>query len=154
MTYESGRNIGELPKDLHRLGKALARGSDFKAIADAAMNCPGLKKAIEDCICSQVNDECKRLCSKKDASLLRSATKDSIFNFSWETVGIELAEQSTSPSSPALSFGGSKITFPKQGYRKIPWCLCSNGDIAENPRQRNELGVVRYQHDSQGWKNF
>ena len=94
MTYESDfRKIGELPKDLHRLGKALSRGSDFKAIADAAMNCPGLKKAIEDCICSQVNDECKRLCSKKDASLLRSATKDSIFNFSWETVGIELADK-------------------------------------------------------------
>ena len=86
MTYESGRKTGELPKDLHRLGKALARGSDFKTIAGAAMNCPGLKKAIEDYICSEVNDECKKLCSKKDASLLRSATKDRIFNFSWETV--------------------------------------------------------------------
>lgn len=27
VTYESGRKTGELPKDLHRLGKALARGS-------------------------------------------------------------------------------------------------------------------------------
>ena len=71
----------------------MARGSDFKAIADAAMNCLGLKKAIEDRICSLVNDECKKLCSKKDASLLRSATKDSIFNFSWETVGKELADK-------------------------------------------------------------
>lgn len=40
VTYESGRKTGELPKILHRLGKALARGSDFKAIAGAAMNCP------------------------------------------------------------------------------------------------------------------
>ena len=79
MTYESGRKIGELPKDLHQLGKALACGSDLKTIAGPAMNCPGLKKAIEAYICSDVNDECKKLCSKKDASVLRSATKDSIF---------------------------------------------------------------------------
>ena len=71
----------------------MACGSDFKAIAEAAMNCPGLKKAIEDCICSEVNDECKKLCSKRDASLLRLATKDSILNFSWETVGKELADK-------------------------------------------------------------
>lgn len=93
MTYESGRKTGELPKDLHWLGKALACGSDFKTIAGAAMNCPGLKKAIEDYICLEVNDKCKKLCSKKDASLLRSATKDSIFNFSWETVVKELADK-------------------------------------------------------------
>ena len=92
MTYETGRKTGELPKDLHRLGKALARGGDFKAIADAAMNCPGLKKAIEDRICALINDKCKKLCSK-DASLLQSPTKDSIFNFSWETVGKELADK-------------------------------------------------------------
>ena len=88
VTYKSERKTGELPKDLHQLEKVLARGSDFKAIADTAMNCLGLKKAIEDHICSLVNDECKKFCSKKDASLLRSATKESIFNFfvgnSWE----------------------------------------------------------------------
>ena len=93
MTYKTGRKTGELPKDLHRLGKALASRSDFKAITDAAMNCPGLKKAIEDRICLLINDKCKKLCSKKDASLLRLATKDSIFNFSWETVGKELADK-------------------------------------------------------------
>ena len=70
VTYKTGRKTGEFPKHLHRLGKALARGSDFKAIADAAMNCPGLKKAIEDRICSLINDKCEKLCSKKDASLL------------------------------------------------------------------------------------
>ena len=57
------------------------------------MNCPGLKKAIEDYICSEVNDKCKKLCSKKDASLLPSATKDSIFNFSRETVNKELPDK-------------------------------------------------------------
>ena len=93
MTYELGKKTGELPKDLHWLRKALARRSNFKAIADAAMNCPGLKKAIEDRICSEVNDECKKLCSKKDASLLRLATKDSIFNFSLETVWQELNDK-------------------------------------------------------------
>ena len=69
LTYESGRKTGELLKDLHRLGKALARGSDFKTILGAAMNCPGLKRAIEDFICSEVNGELKKVCSKKAASL-------------------------------------------------------------------------------------
>lgn len=93
MTYESGRKIGELPKDLHRLGKALARGSNFKAIADAAMDCPGLKEAIEDRICSDVAKECKKLCAKNNPSLLRTATKDNILNFSWSAVGHELNDR-------------------------------------------------------------
>ena len=57
------------------------------------MNCPGLKKAIEDYICLEVNDKCKKLCSKKDASLLQSAAKDSIFNFSRETINKELPDK-------------------------------------------------------------
>ena len=60
MTYKTGRKTGEFPKHLHRLGKALASRSDFKAITDAAMNCPGLKKAIEDRICLLINDKCKK----------------------------------------------------------------------------------------------
>lgn len=93
MTYESGRKIGELPKDLHRLGKALARGSNFKAIADAAMDCPGLKEAIEDRICSDVAKECKKLCAKNNPSLLRTATKDNMLNFSWSAVRHELNDR-------------------------------------------------------------
>ena len=93
MTYKSGRKIGELPKDLHRLEKALAWGSNFKAIADAAMDCPGLKEAIEDRICSNVAKECKTLCAKNNPSLLRTATKDNILNFSWSAVGHELNDR-------------------------------------------------------------
>ena len=140
-----------LPKDLHRLGKALARGSDFKRIVGEAMNCPGLKKAIEDYICSEVNDECKKLCSKKDASLLRSATKDNMFNFSWETVGKELADKAPFFLRLLLALPNPKSLSQN---RNTPWCLCSSRGIVEKPRQGNELGASCYQHDSQGWEDL
>ena len=94
MTYESGRKVGVLPQDLHRLGKALARGSGYKSIADAVMDSAALRKAVEDRLCSDVNIECKRLCSKANPTLLRTATKDSILNFSWRAVGQEIREKS------------------------------------------------------------
>ena len=44
-----------LPRDLHRLGKALARGSGYKSIADAVIDSAALRKAVEDRLCSDVN---------------------------------------------------------------------------------------------------
>ena len=90
VTYESGKKSGDLPLELHRLGKALARGSNFKALADAVMESPNLKEAIESRICSNISKECKRLCSTANPSLLRGMTKEAMFNFSWEAVGKEL----------------------------------------------------------------
>ena len=132
MTYESGRKTGELPKDLHRLGKALARGSDFKTIAGAAMNCPGLKKAIEDYICSEVNDECKKLCSKKDASLLRSATKDRIFNFSWETVGKELADKAPFFHRLLLASANPKSLSQSRNTERYPGVCAAAAVLLKN----------------------
>lgn len=90
VTYESGKKSGDLPPELHRLGKALARGSNFKALADAAMESPNLKKAIESRICSDISKECKTLCSTANPSPLRGMTKDSMVTFSWQAVGTEL----------------------------------------------------------------
>ena len=120
MTYESGRKIGVLPKDLHRLGKALARGSCYKSIADAVMDSAELRKAIEDRICSDVNRECKKLCSKITPSLLRTTTKDGVLNFSWRTVGQELSEKSplfhrlllASADPKSLSQGNDPERYP------------------------------------------
>ena len=139
MTYESGKKIGELLKDLHRLGKALARGSDFKAIADAAMNCPGLKKAIEDYICSEVNDECKKLCSKKDASLLRSATKDSILNFYWETVRRELADKAPVFHRLLLASADPKSLSQSRDTERYPGVCAAAAILLKNRDKRMSL---------------
>ena len=88
VTYESGKKSGDLPLELHRLGKVQARGSNFKAIADVAME--NLKEAIESRICSNISKECRRLCSTANPSLLRGMTKEAMLNFSWEAVGKEL----------------------------------------------------------------
>lgn len=93
ITYESGRKTGDLPKELHRLGKALARESNFKALADAAMDSPNLRKAIEERVCADISKECKILCSKGNPSMLRGATKETVLNFSWHTVGKEIQEK-------------------------------------------------------------
>ena len=90
VTYESGKKWGDLPLELHRLGKALARGSNFKALADAAMESPNLKEAIESRVCCNISKECKRLCSTANPSLLRGMTKEAMVNFLWEAVGKEL----------------------------------------------------------------
>ena len=81
VTYESGKKSGDLPPELHCLGKALARGSNFKALADAAMESPNLKEAIKGRICSDISKEHKRLCSMADPSLLRGMTKEAMVNF-------------------------------------------------------------------------
>ena len=80
---------------MHRLGKALARGSNYKALSDAAMESPNLKEAIENRICSDISKECKRLCSVSNPSFLRGMTKESMGNFSWQAIGTEL--QSKAP---------------------------------------------------------
>ena len=82
VTYESGKESGDLPLELHRLGKGLARGSNFKALADAAMESPNLKEAVESKICSSISKECKRLCSTANPSLLIGMTKEAMLNFS------------------------------------------------------------------------
>ena len=46
------------------LGKALARGSGYKSIADAVMDSAALRKAVDDRLCSDVNIERKRSCLK------------------------------------------------------------------------------------------
>lgn len=71
----------------------MARGSDYKALADAVMDSPNLQKAIEDRVCGDVNIECKKLCSTRQPSLLRTATKDTMLNFSWYAIGQEIKEK-------------------------------------------------------------
>ena len=94
VTYESGKKSGELPPELHRLGKALARGSNFKSLADAVMDSPSLKEAIEQRVCNDISKECKRLCSTANPSLLRGMTKETMSTFSWKAVGTELKTKS------------------------------------------------------------
>lgn len=83
VTYESGKKCGDLPPELHRLGKALAQGSNLKALADAAMESPNLKEAIVNRLCSDISKECKTLCSMANPSPLRGITKELMVNFSW-----------------------------------------------------------------------
>lgn len=138
VTYESGKKWGDLPVELHRLGKALARGSNFKALADAAMESPNLKEAIESRICSNISKECKRLCSTANPSLLRGMTKEAMFNFSWEAVGSRgkrTADQS--PSFPAMYFGCRRSIKWHYHYLRscqAPWCLHCCSDFAEETR--------------------
>ena len=139
-----------LPRDLHRLGKALARGSGYKSIADAVIDSAVLRKAVEDRLCSDVNIECKRLCSKANPTLLRTATKDSVLNFSWRAVGQEIREKSplfyrlllASADPKSLSKSGDPETTER--YR----CL------AQKPQQRHELRSLCHQHHSQGREDF
>ena len=71
----------------------MARGSGYKSIADAVMDSAGLRQAIEDRVCSDLNNKCKRLCSRVNLTLLRTTTKDSVLDFYWRAIGQELCEQ-------------------------------------------------------------
>jgi len=86
VTYEPCKKSCDLSTQLHRLGKALARESNFKALADAAMESPNLEEAITGRICSDISKECKLLCSTAHPSLLRGMTKEAMVNFSWQAV--------------------------------------------------------------------
>lgn len=54
------------------------------------MESPNLKEAIKSRICSDISEECKRLCSTANPSLLRGMTKEAMVNFSWQAVEREL----------------------------------------------------------------
>ena len=57
------------------------------------MDSPNLRKAIEERVCSDISKECKNLCSKANPSMLRSATKEGVLNFSWNAVDQEIKEK-------------------------------------------------------------
>ena len=131
-----------LPKDLHRLGKALARGSNYKSIADAVMDSAELKKAIEDRICSDVNNECKKLCSKNTPSLLRTATKDSVLNFSWRAVGEELSERAPLFHRLLLASADPKSLFKNNNRERYPG-ICTAAAILLKNREKG-MSLVPY----------
>ncbi|CAH3159059.1 unnamed protein product, partial [Porites lobata] len=149
-TYESGRKIGVLPRDLHRLGKALARGSGYKSIADAVIDSAALGKAVEDRLCSDVNIECKRLCSKANPTLLRTATKDSVLNFSWRAVGQEIREKSPLFYRLLLALADPKSLSKSSDPETTERYRC----LAQKPQQRHELRSLCHQHHSQGREDF
>lgn len=90
VNYSSGRKTKKLSEDLFKLGKALARGSNAKTIANAILSSSELKQSIEDSICKTICDEAKTLCSLKSKSYLRTPTKESMVNFSWNIAREEI----------------------------------------------------------------
>ena len=88
MTYETGKKVAALPNEMHRLGKALARGT-LKSVAEAAFQNPKLKPHIEDLVLKDVSRECKSMCSLRQPSILRSIGKEALVKFSWARVSDE-----------------------------------------------------------------
>ena len=83
VNYSSGRKT-------KKLGKALARGSNFKTIASAILSSPKLKQSIEDSIFKIICEEAKTLFSLKSKSCLKTPTKESMVNFSWNIAREEI----------------------------------------------------------------
>ena len=90
VNYSSERKTKKLSKDLFKLGKTLARGSNANTIANAILSSSELKQSIEDSICKTICDEAKTLCSLKSKSYLRTPTKESMVNFSWNIAREEI----------------------------------------------------------------
>ena len=90
ITYSSGRKTRALPKDLNKLGKALARGSDPRSIVAAMSSSPKLRDSFEEHMCNTIRSEVKTLCSVKSPSCLRTPTKETMLAFSWSKVAEEI----------------------------------------------------------------
>ena len=122
----------------------MARGSNFKALADAALECPGLKEAIEDRVCSDVSKECKNLCSKGNPSLLRTASKENIMNFSWHAVEEEIKERAPFFHSLLLASADPKATNrdPTQDNERSPG-ICTAAAVLLKNRDK-AMSLVPY----------
>lgn len=132
--YESGQKTGDLPKELHQLGKGLARGSNFKALTDAVMVSPNLRRAIEESVCSDILKEFKNASSKANPSMLRSARQESVLKFSWNAIDQEIREK-------ALFF--IKFFWPRQTRMhemKETLAFVLRHPPFLKPRQGNEFG--------------
>ncbi|KAL9955364.1 hypothetical protein ACROYT_G036674 [Oculina patagonica] len=93
INYSNGKKSKELPEDLTKLGKALARGSDSKSIVTAMLSSSELRQSVEEHICNVISNEAKTLCSTKSPSCLRTPTKESMLTFSWSAAGNEIQEK-------------------------------------------------------------
>lgn len=67
----------------------MARGT-LKSVAQAAFQCPSLRRHMEELVGKEVSKECKNLCSLSNPSILRSVSKDAVVKFSWAAVSEEL----------------------------------------------------------------
>ena len=92
VTYSSGRKTRVLPKDLNKIGKALARGSDptCRSIVAAMSSSPKLRDSFEEHMCNTIRSEVKTLCSVKSPSCLWTSTKEKMLDFSWSKVAEEI----------------------------------------------------------------
>lgn len=90
INYSSGKKSKELPDDLVKLGKALARGSDHKSIVTAMLSSTKLKECVEEHMCKLISNEAKKLCSTKSPSYLRTPTKEAMLSFSWNMAAEEI----------------------------------------------------------------
>ena len=86
--------------------------------------------------------ESKKLCSKKDASLLRSATKDSILNFSCATVGKELADKAPFFHRLLLALADPKSLSQSQDTERYPGVCAAAAILLKN--QDKGMSLVPY----------
>ena len=109
----------------------------------------GLRKG-KGCKMLVIRRDSTKTKSKANPTLLRTATKDSVLNFSWRAIGQEILEKSPLfyrlllASADPKSLSKSSDPETTERYR----CL------AQKPQQRHELRSLCHQHHSQGREDF
>lgn len=84
------------------------------------MDCPGLRKAIEDAICCDVSNQFKKLCSLKNLSILQTTTKDSVLNFISCGIGQGLNEKAQLFHRLLLVLADPKSLFQDSNPERYP----------------------------------
>lgn len=113
------------------MGKALARNASFKSIATAVLANEKLKENIKEQICAEIAEEAKLLCSSRSPSLLRTPTKETLQNFSWELIGKEIKEK-----APLLHGVLKSVAVPKISQKK------GRGSTSRDPGVLLAAGVL------------
>ena len=111
----------KLPEDFDSLAKMLVRGT-YKQIATAAWKNEKLRKEFIQLMEKEINRECTQLCSKKNPSILRMTSKDSILTFTFEKLSGELSKRAPLFHSllvAACSNPRSKATEPQNEFASV-----------------------------------
>ena len=106
----------KLPEDLESIGKMLVRGT-YKQIANAIWKNIKLKRELFLNVMKDVDKECANLCSRKNASCLRSPTKEGMLSFSMKRLNNELHKRT--PITYAMLTAASVTTKRKDSKKDI-----------------------------------
>lgn len=137
MHYPTKTISRELPANLHSLGIALSKSKTSSAVALAAFKCKGLRQAMVNRSCLELDKECRKLVRKKK-SLLKCTSLEELKAFKWSKLMKEWRKE-----APTLYkvLGAIASHFSKRNMQSLRPVIGSAGAMLLKARNKQMSAV-------------